>query len=311
MRPHPDLDMDDHAGQARDWVLALASGTLDDAGMQAFERWLAQPGHRLAFERERVLWRSLGPAPAAGRPRRRRRTALLAAAAVAVLACVAAMPGLLLQLRADHRSGNTIAHLQLPDGSRAVLDADSAIALHFDAGQRRVELLRGRAWFEVVPGQAAPFRVSVGDGVVEDIATAFVVARAAGRVETAVEHGRIRAASTPGRPWTYLATGQGAGWHDGGALQRLPDRRAEDIAAWRHGELLLDAVPVDEAIARLQPYRAGRIVVQGDLSALPSVNAALRTDHPEAALDALAAGSGLVVTRLPFGVALVRRQPAD
>ena len=289
MRPHPDLDMDDHAGQARDWVLALASGTLDDAGMQAFERWLAQPGHRLAFERERVLWRSLGPAP----PRRRAR------------------PPRLLQLRADHRSGITIAHLQLPDGSRAVLDADSAIALHFDAGQRRVELLRGRAWFEVVPGQAAPFRVSVGDGVVEDIATAFVVARAAGRVETAVEHGRIRAASTPGRPWTYLATGQGAGWHDGGALQRLPDRRAEDIAAWRHGELLLDAVPVDEAIARLQPYRAGRIVVQGDLSALPSVNAALRTDHPEAALDALAAGSGLVVTRLPFGVALVRRQPAD
>ena len=46
--------------------------------------------------------------------------------------------------------------------------------------------------------------------------------------------------------------------------------------------------------------------MRGNLQALPAVSAALRVDHPEQALDALAATAGLQVTRLPFGVAIVQ-----
>lgn len=301
---------DDIAVQARDWLLRLASGVIDDVGMQDFEQWLALPGHRHTFEYERVLWRSLGPPPAplAQRGGVRRRRGLVAVAAVALLACVLMGPQLLLQLRADHRAGVSTQQVMLPDGSQAVLDAGAAIALHFDAHTRRIELLRGRAWFEVANNASAPFQVTVGEGVVEDISTAFVVSREAGHVDAAVEQGRVRVAARPGTGWMYLGAGQAARWEHGGAAMRQSDQPLEGIAAWRRQELLLDAVPVDEALRQLGRYRSGHIFVRGDLSMLAPVNAAFRIDHPEQALDALAVSSGLSVTRLPLGVAIVQLQ---
>ena len=56
---------------------------------------------------------------------------------------------------------------------------------------------------------------------------------------------------------------------------------------------------------RIARYRSGATFVRGDLSALPAVNAAFRTDRPEQALDALAVSAGLTVIRLPMGVAIV------
>jgi transmembrane sensor len=47
--------------------------------------------------------------------------------------------------------------------------------------------------------------------------------------------------------------------------------------------------------------------VQGDLSTLPAVSAALRIDRPEQALDALAETTGLRITRLPMGLVIVHR----
>jgi len=41
-----------------------------------------------------------------------------------------------------------------------------------------------------------------------------------------------------------------------------------------------------------------------------AINAALRVDEPEQALDALAMSAGLRVTRLPLGVAIVSREAA-
>ena len=44
-----------------------------------------------------------------------------------------------------------------------------------------------------------------------------------------------------------------------------------------------------DAVAQIARYRQGPTFVRGDLSSLPAVNAALRVDQPEQALDALAA----------------------
>lgn len=301
------------AQQARDWVLRLASGTMGEPDMQAFEQWLLQPGHRHAFEHERVLWRSLAARPQTTvlvqRPQRHAQRRWLAAVAVLALFCgVMSAPELALRMRADHRADVAIQHVRLPDGSTAVLDAGAAIAVHYGEATRRIELLRGRAWFEVVAQAGAPFRITVGDGVVEDISTAFVVSREADRVDTAVEQGRVRVAARPDQGWMYLQAGQAAGWSNGGVAERGAEFAPDHVAAWRRGELLLENVPVTQVLAELGRYRPGHVFVRGDLSALPPINAALRLDQPEQALDALAAGSGLRVTRLPFGIAIVQAQ---
>lgn len=304
-------DDDALAMQAHAWIAALASGAMEHAQLQAFEQWLALPGHRRAFEYERQLWRSLGPRSASGLAatapqRRRQRWKRAAWASVAVLALVAIAPEATLRLQADHRSGAGIAEVTLPDGSRAVLDAESAIAVHYGAHTRRIELLRGQAWFEVTADPRRPFQVSAEGGVVEDISTAFAVARREDQVEAMVEQGRVRVAAREGGGWTYLDAGQRARYGRGRGVNRLGDVAPDRIASWRQGELLLDATSVGVAVERIGRYRQGPTFVRGDLSTLPAVNAALRLDRPEQALDALASSAGLRITRLPLGVAIVR-----
>lgn len=318
MSPHSTVPPEDpRVQQARDWVLRLASGTMDEQELARFEQWLQLPGHRRAFEYERQLWRSLGAPPrttvlAQPRPRRLPRRRFAAFAAVAALACVLFGPELSLRLRADHRAAVSVREVTLPDGSRAVLDAGAAIAVHYAGDARRIELLRGRAWFQVQPRPDAPFRVTVGEGEVEDISTAFVVSRHQDQVDAAVEQGRVRVAARPDQGWMYLQAGQRAGWsRSGGVATRGAELPLDQVAAWRRGELLLEDAPVAQVLAELGRYRPGHIFIRGDLSRLPRLNTALRLDQPEQALDALAAGSGLSVTRLPWGIAIVQAGSAQ
>ncbi|HHA2974341.1 TPA: FecR domain-containing protein [Stenotrophomonas maltophilia] len=305
----PAANDDALAEQARGWIAWLASGDISDARMRDFECWLALPGHRRAFEHERVLWRSAGPRPpqAATIVRRRPQRLRWAMAAAAALAMLVVWPEAWLRAQADHRSTHVVKNVQLPDGSRAVLDADSAIAVRFDANARQIELLRGRAWFEVSPDAQRRFSVRAGNGVVEDISTAFTVARGDDRVETQVGQGRVRVASPADGGWTYLQVGQRAVYGERSGVTRLDDVAADSVGAWRQGELLLEQASVADAVRGVGRYRAGPTFVRGDLSRLPAVSAALRIDRPEQALDALAATAGLQVTRLPLGVAIVHQ----
>lgn len=303
----PAANDDALAEQAQGWIAWLASGDICDARMHEFEHWLQLPGHRRAFEHERALWRSVGPRPQAATVERRRPHRLRwAMAATAALVMLGAWPEAWLRLQADHRSTYVVQSVQLPDGSRAVLDADSAIAVRFDAEARQIELLRGRAWFEVSPDAQRRFSVHAGNGVIEDISTAFTVARGDDRVETQVGQGRVRVASPADGGWTYLQVGQRAAYGEHSGVMRLEDVPADSVGAWRQGELLLDQASVADAVHWVGRYRAGPTFVRGDLSRLPAVSAALRIDRPEQALDALAATAGLQVTRLPLGVAIVQ-----
>ncbi|MEI2263141.1 FecR domain-containing protein [Stenotrophomonas indicatrix] len=303
----PAANDDALAEQAQGWIAWLASGDICDARMHEFEHWLQLPGHRRAFEHERALWRSVGPRPQAATVERRRPHRLRwAMAATAALVMLVAWPEAWLRLQADHRSTHVVQSVQLPDGSRAVLDADSAIAVRFDAEARQIELLRGRAWFEVSPDAQRRFSVHAGNGVIEDISTAFTVARGDDRVETQVGQGRVRVASPADGGWMYLQVGQRAAYGEHSGVMRLEDVPADSVGAWRQGELLLDQASVADAVHWVGRYRAGPTFVRGDLSRLPAVSAALRIDRPEQALDALAATAGLQVTRLPFGVAIVQ-----
>ncbi|HHA2820288.1 FecR family protein [Stenotrophomonas maltophilia] len=303
----PAANDDALAEQARGWIAWLAAGDISDVRMDEFEHWLQQPGHRRAFEHERALWRSVGPRPQSARTKRRRPKRLRwAMAAAAALVMLVAWPEAWLRLRADHRSTHVVQDVRLPDGSRAVLDADSAIAVRFDADARQIELLRGRAWFEVSPDAQRGFSVRAGNGVVEDISTAFSVARDSDQVETEVGQGRVRVASPVDGGWTYLQAGQRAHYGEHSGVTRLRDVAADSVGAWRQGELLLEQASVADAVRWVGRYRAGPTFVRGDLSRLPAVSAALRIDRPEQALDALAATAGLQVTRLPLGVAIVQ-----
>lgn len=307
------------AQAARDWIMRLASGGITEAELAAYHLWAADPANKAVFEHELVLWRSLGaygdrlapPIPVAARPKdihqTRRRTGYVAAAIAACLAVIFVGPELLLRARADHYTGVAVQSLTLPDGSRAVLDAGSAIVVRYDEEQRLVELLRGRAWFNVVHRDDTPFRVAALGGLAEDIGTAFVVSEDKDAAEVAVSQGEIRVRSTDGdTQWMTLRAGQRAAWTKGGQLARAADLPASRVAAWREGDVLLDSVTVREAVREIARYRSGLTFVTGDVDRLPPVTAIVRAERPDEGLEALAASAGLQILSLPGGIAIVR-----
>lgn len=324
MNPSETID-DTVSAHAREWVRLLASGEAGSADLHAIRQWLTEPAHARAFERERAFWQDLelhrglftGLVPAhpprrglrriAGRwqPRISKRAA--AGAAVGCLALVLAGPDLALRVQADHMTETGATRtVTLADGSAAILDSRSAIAVEYRDGERRVTLLRGRAWFNVAHGDARPFRVAASNGMTEDVGTAFEVARRdADTVEVAVSDGAVRVTGAATTAALHLGAGDRARYA-GGTAKRIAAVRPDRIAAWRHGELLIDRLPLAEAIAEVKRYRSGMVLVLADLDHAKPVSAVFRTDRPEDALAALAAGAGLRLIRLPAGTIVIR-----
>jgi len=320
MEPEEEL-----AETARGWIARLASGEMDGEELDRFRQWrAAHPDNNGAFEHQRALWRALGPAsmPTYVPPRRPRRLPWrrqsgsparawqgiapgIAVAGAAALALVLALPDVTLALRADHRSGIAVESVTLPDGSAAVLDAGSAIAVDFSENERMVSLLKGDAWFDVSHGDRRPFRVEALGGVTQDVGTAFEVRRESNAVLVGVTLGAVEVRSGTPVVTAALHASQRARYEAGGPVHRMDDAAPTDIAVWRNGELLLDKVSVGDAIGAVGRYRRGPVLVMGAPSRATRISAAFRTDRPDEAIDAIAQMAGFNVYRLA-GIAVLR-----
>lgn len=303
------------ARQALRWVIRCHAGPLPERQKQILQRWLrADPRHALAWHRQQAFWQGLdaaGPDVLAALPELtadrqglrpitpRRRLPWLLASAAAVVLMVAAAPHALLLARSDLRSSDAPRVVQLEDGSTAVLDAGTALAIEFDGQQRRLRLLRGQAWFQVAH-EARPFQVEAAGGVVRDIGTAFSVSMQGTTVGTQVSEGEVEVWPGDGSV-QRLQAGQARVFRDGRWLQPLQQDDPAAMAPWRRGEVVIDDKPAAQAIADLARYRRAPVWVLAGQGAGVRVSGLFHLQQPETAIDAVAAQAGLRVQRLPGG----------
>ncbi|MGC4250875.1 MAG: FecR domain-containing protein [Sphingobium sp.] len=270
--------------EAADWFLLLNEEPDDSALQERFEQWLdADPAHVDAWARisdtgaalasaSLEEWNIAAPVHAAPAPRRkhgarrwtrlpRRRFVIGTAAAAAV--AFAAFPSISLYLQADHMTDTAqVESVRLADGSTVRLGPDSAIAVEYESGKRQVRLLAGRAWFEVEPDPARPFRVTAGHVGATVLGTGFEVRRAGAATSVAVGHGRVRVSDdslSPARQ-RELTAGQ---WVDVGpdhAMHYGTDR-PDTLGAWRQGRLMVRNRAIADVIEDVRPWYRGRIVL--------------------------------------------------
>jgi transmembrane sensor len=208
------------------------------AEQDAFAQWLdADPRHAaavaqleqtmLTFDRVRELapagaW-DRAPDPDALAPRRPPRprwrvlagaglATTLAAAAVVVLVARFSPPGMDEPLRLVTHDGGA-DRMALADGSVANLNRNSEVLVHFTAAERRLQLVRGEAHFEVAPNPARPFVVSAGGVKARAVGTAFSVRLGADSVEVLVTEGRVQVAPTAAVASARDAIVLGANFH--------------------------------------------------------------------------------------------------
>jgi transmembrane sensor len=227
-------------------------------------------------------------------PRIARRFGLAASILLSVGFGFYALHGNLLQSKNFSTPVGGTASVPLPDGSLVTLNTNSRIHLAVTGTERKVELERGEAFFEVAKDPNRPFVVSVGNKRVIAVGTKFSVLREANDVRIVVTEGTVRVE-------TALGTGQGtlkpisAGMvaratDEGVLLQSKPLAEAEDYLSWRSGVLVFRDVTLADAVAEFNRYNTRKIIIRDPIIAGMRVAGSFRSTNADAFVRLLQQG---------------------
>lgn len=254
----PDDVGDSVTHEAATWFAHLLDPATPQSDYARFRHWLeADERHASAYARIERLW-----GQAAAEPTRTgdgaRRTFLKTAGGVLLLAGTGAVWTFGAR-RPDFSTGTgEIRTVSLPDGSTALLSADSAISIDFQGSARSVTLHAGEAYFSVMPNAGRPFLVEAGPLKATALGTAYSVAITPERLSVAVTEHDVR----------VEVSGQGLDLHEGdavdyenGRLGTVIREETEGRLGWRKRQLVFLSRPLGEVVAQLNRWRDGRLVV--------------------------------------------------
>ncbi|MBO9544580.1 FecR domain-containing protein [Caulobacter sp.] len=174
---------------------------------------------------------------------------------------VAAAPSLGAVGRPDYVTGKgQRSVIDLPDGTRVTLDADSALDVAFTGGRRDVRLLNGHAFFDVAHDRAHPFAVQADGRVVTALGTQFDVKLAPGSMQVVLAEGSVSVASA-GVPTVRLVPGQAFAARTG-AVGKVSSVDVDQALAWKQGVVEFRDQPLSEAVALLNRYTRARIIIR-------------------------------------------------
>lgn len=299
--------------QAADYFARLRRGNTTAAERAEVTDWLAQdPAHRAALDDVAKLWADLDviradPAILSMREEATRQinrgylrkvvagsiaACALLAVVVVVVGGVAAKWGWRTPVVevAYSTSLGQISKVKLPDGSEATLDTNSAVRYRADAGRRRVELVRGRALFEVTKDPSHPFVVTADNKAITALGTEFDVYLKDRALEVTLFEGKVKvqrvgAGGLPAKADQGVELSPGykliaadAGW-------QVADARGGP--AWANGRSVFDEATVAEIVAELNRYSARKIVIVDDVVRAKRMSAVLRSDDERAFLSAV------------------------
>lgn len=298
--------LQDRAGEVAQWFARRRAGPLTPHDQMAFQTWLeADPANREAFEAASRLWGDLGglradprlmrlreeARGAVGRRRTRRVIGAIAACVALAVGGAAAWQGARYlsgvvapqPTRYATRVGQTMS-VSLPDGSLAVLDTNSELRAWAPGKTRRLELVRGRAFFKVAKDGLHPFVVRAGDHSVTALGTQFDVDLRPASFKVVLSEGRVRVKSDRPMAGAASAVDMNAGYQlvarDGGDwnLSRADTRSAE---GWVSGRLVFDDAPLGVIAAELGRYSTTPITVAPEVAG-QRMSAVLPAKDPEA-----------------------------
>ncbi|OZI26408.1 histidine kinase [Bordetella genomosp. 9] len=260
------------AERALEWLVELQGDAVPAAVREEWARWRdAHPDHARAWQRIEAVGGRLQPlaspmhaavaqATLLG-PRSAYRRRIIKALTVIVFAGGA---GWGLEARApwrvwsaDYRTAvGERRELVLADGTKLVLNTDSAIDVRFDAAERRIRLLAGEIFIATAVDRAVaprPFLVETTEGTAQALGTEYTVRQQDGDTRIGVYKGavRVRPRGDAGRALDIQAGY--AAIYTAGAIEP-PRQEDEDSAAWKDGFIVAHGMRLDDFIAELARY---------------------------------------------------------
>lgn len=314
------------------WCMRIADARLD-AGQQAeFDRWLAaDPGNARAFEEAVIIWQgvdTIGDAPEMIRYRAEAVESLRElnarrwsrgterrwhwpAAVAACFALIALATMLLLQGGTTHyRTGiGERRVVLLEDGSRLTLDASTHVDVRFEDEYRRLELVAGRAKFDVAHDPLRPFSVRAHDHVTVATGTSFSVELLSSEVRVVLYEGRVEVVDGPEEamplasssspnsqpvpksvdPALALSPGKELIASTVSSASRVIDADLTRSLSWESGLLSFEGEPLAVAAERINRYAKKRILVRDKRVASYGISGVFAAGDVEAFVEGVTA----------------------
>lgn len=295
--PSPAQDTADAMDQALDWLIVLDSPNEEQT--RQFQQWLAaDPAHADAFARAQAIWngpqitqcaQSLAARPAkiTVLSRLRPHCKPLATAAVLILGLFS-FSNLPMRLQADHLTVvGERQRLQLEDGSKVLLNTNSAFSSTINDQQRVARLYQGEAYFEVSPHPGQPLEIDAGLVTASVRDTAFAVRYLDGVTQVRVQRGDVDLRATRDDERVRLSAGESIRIGPNG-FDRPAKLDAATELAWVQGRLVFENCPLSQVLAELRRYYPGWIINNNERLANVAVTGNYRLDQPLDAVRSLA-----------------------
>lgn len=293
--------------QANRWVVREKSGAFDAGEQAALQAWCgADVRHQGAYLRALAIHAALedaanvddnGFAPAAAqapkpgafnaaRPGTGRRAALWYGAMAAGLAVAVGAGVFMAQPRSETYATVTGEFRKVPLGDQSVAHINSAsrIVVTLTGSERRVDLVRGEAWFDVAKDKSRPFVVSAGEARARAVGTSFSVVKQEEGAEVLVTEGVVEVwrQDGAGARKVVLNAGESAAVPASGevAVTRQPEEIARKLA-WRDGKMVFRNQALSEAVAEFNRYSRKPIVIADRALASRTLVGRYKVDDPE------------------------------
>ncbi|AAY93873.1 DUF4880 domain-containing protein [Pseudomonas protegens] len=296
--------------QALDWLIELEHP--NEEQVRQFHQWLAaSPLNAQAFEKAQAIWNgpqvaqcalTLAAPPKVSRLARLRPHWKPLATAAVLLLGLFSFSNLPLRLQADHLTQvGERQRLQLEDGSKVLLNTNSAFSSDINDHQRVARLYQGEAFFEIPGNRGLPLELDAGPVKASVRDTTFAVRYLDGVAQVQVQRGDIDLRATHADQRLRLRAGESVRVGPQGFDQ--PARLdADKELAWVQGRLVFENCPLSQVLAELRRYYPGWIVNNNEHLAKVAVTGNYRLDQP---LDVVRSLAHITSARLSEFPALV------
>lgn len=258
------------ADQAAEWLTALMSSDFSDADQRRWRQWrAADPDHEHAWQhveavcarlqglRGGAAYQALSTPPSS---RRKAIRVLLGLGMAGMAGVMGSRSQPWQQMTADLRTGvGERREWTLDDGTRVLLNTNSAVNLRFAAQQRLLELVEGEIRIETGHAKSAanrPFIVQATHGRVQALGTVFTVRHLGERTQVDVQRDAVAITTAHGgRAAQTLLSGQRTSFSARDIAAATPS--SSDNVAWTMGALVADEMRLADFLAELGRYRRG------------------------------------------------------
>jgi transmembrane sensor len=284
--------------EAAEWAVRMSLRPFAMDEQAELDQWLAvNERHRGALLRARAAWSDVDRLAAlTGRPSAEPSAATQekpvrqhfwrSAAAVAAILLVGAVWSL---WPADKRYATPIGGLNnvlLADGSHVTLNTDTRIRVVLRDHERRIELDKGEALFQVAKDPSRPFVVRAGSVSVRAIGTAFSVRTLDHRIDVTVTEGLVELTEDgagAGPLIRRIAANERASVIEKHQVevQKLAQEEAQRQIAWRTGTADFAGGSLAEAVAEINRHNVRQIVIDDPALAHRPVVGVFRANDSE------------------------------